>query len=81
MFTKLKIRIAAKAAEEFGEAHRKEFTSMPKWLQIVLNILVNAGAAYVGAKYPAYLPIVAAGAGSIGIPLTLHALNTEPTKK
>jgi len=53
---------------------------MPKWLQIVLGMLVNAGTAYIATKYPAYLPVIIAGAAGAGVPLTVHAYNTNPKK-
>jgi hypothetical protein len=53
---------------------------MPKWLQVLLGILVNVGSAYIAVRFPQYLPVVAAGAGAAGLPLTLHAYNTNPVK-
>lgn len=53
---------------------------MPKWLQILLHVLINAGTAYVGAQYPHLLPGVIAGGAAIQGTLANTTFNTDPNK-
>lgn len=51
---------------------------MPKWLQILLHVVLNAGTAYVAAQYPQYLPGVLAAAPAIQGALANTTYNTVP---
>lgn len=81
MLTKLKEKILLKIIVDVLKSHRKEITSMPKWLHNVLSVLFTVGSVYASVKYPAFVPAITAIGAAAGLVVTNNAFNTDPNKK